>query len=431
MKAGCAAWMFICLFLILPAVFSAPVITTSASGRYRVIGPGARENTDYTRWAEDTTLQLERLLGRPVPLAGGSVVEIVLADSRRGGGAVSARCFRQDSQLKRELMIPSSGPADYGMVQEGLVRLALAGIVEQGRREAGLVPVAPVIPLWLSAGLAGNLDKERLVWSRRILTAVGSDQAAVSAAEVMGWEQLPEGWHSREALCGIVVAWILSMPDARGKLVDRLVRQVPVSPEWVAMAVVGAGSLEAMETRWRAWRQRQERAIQEFGALSQALIERLRNELSLEIKPSPPPGKAGAPVTIRIKPGEILESRKKWPADVALAAAGKIEQLRVVTLGKAPELGEVAERYCRFYQGVAGASWPVVLRWRLYLAESSLERLESLTRAREAYLDDVERERSGKRPNQALLPDGDLVPELEKSRIESYLDEAEKRFHKP
>lgn len=423
---------FTFLFLLAPVLFSAPVVTTSASGRYRVTGADSLQNSGYTRWAEDMTLQLERVLGTAVARVDGPVVEIVLADSREGARAVSVVCSRQNGALKRVMSLPGTGPVDYDLLQEGLVRLVLAGIVEQRRREEGLSQAIPVIPRWLSVGLARNLDREQLASNRKIVSVPGTEQVTIPVSVVLGWEQLPEGWHGRQALCGLVAAWIMSVPGALDRVLDRVVRQMPVSPEWLAREGLQADSVKGMEGMWMAWRQRMERTILEFGGLSLVLIDQFKEELPLEInvpaRSSLSPGERESSFeSLRLQPGAVIAARKTWPAVVTRAASGKIERLGVAVMGKAPELVEVADRYSRFYEAVARGSWTVVLKWRLYRAASALDRLERLTRDREAYLDEVEREAAGKPlPGEALSGDA-LVPELEKSRIESYIDDAEKK----
>ena len=406
------------LLLCLSPVLAGPVITTSASGRYRVVGPDTLENTDYTRWAEDMTLQVERFLGLPIPLMRGSVVEIVLENS----GPVSVSCSRSEGKLQRVLFLSRTGPVEYDRIQEGLIRLVLAGIVERRRREEGLPDVIPAIPRWLSVGLALNLDKEQVARNRKIVAATGMELGATRASTVVGWEQLPEGWHGRQALCGILVAWINSVPEALDRVLERVVRQELVSPQWLAVTGIHADSVERMEDLWAEFRNLQGRAIQEFGGLSMALIDQVKAELPLELK---------TPEPVCIQPRDIIAARKKWPGAVANAAVAKMERLQVITIGKAPELGALTALYGRFYEGVAAGAWAPILTWRLSRAEAALKRLESLTRAREAYLDEMEQGSTGKRQGQAGVLEEGSVPELEKSRIESYIDETEKRYHKP
>lgn len=451
---------FLCVSLValhvsLSALPAAPSVTTSASGQYRVTGADSLQVTGYTRWAEDMAAQLRRVTGLPLAAGDGAVVEIMLVDALEGNGAISVSCTRQGGILKRVLSIRSTGQVDEDLLQEGFVRLALAGIVERRRREEGLPGVVPVIPGWLSTGLAGILDPGRLAINRRIVSGTGSELAAVPVSSVLGWEQFPEGWHGRQALCGLVAAWILSVPEAMDRVLERVVLQLPVSPEWLAKEGVRADSVKGLEDLWQAWRRKIDRTILEFGGLSLALIEELKDELPLEIKvPRRSPlvdadlraaselDKGATSTdrarrsrstsedpfeTIRLEPAQVTEARKTWPEVVARAASRKMEGLGLSVMGKAPELVEVATSYGAFYEAVARGSWPMVQRWRLNRADKALQALERLTREREAYLDEVEWEAAGKG-----LPGGSeagavLGAELEKSRMESYIDDVERK----
>ena len=87
---------------------------------------------------------------------------------------------------------------------------------------------------------------------------------------------------------------------------------------------------------------------------------------------------------------------------------------------------EVGNLYGLFFESLArGASAPV-LKWRLWRANRAFERLDGLTHAREAYLDAVEaEERRGS--HQTAEPEG-IGLTLEKSAMEVYIDDAERRL---
>ncbi len=428
--------LFVVSLLLVGVSGAIPLVTTSSSGRFRVRGADSAENTEYTRWAEDMATRLERTLGGGIRIPRGLPVEIVLDDSRprslmtasmaQRGGTFSSSM--EGNPLKRTLIIQRSRSVDNDLLREGLVRLMLAGLVERSRREANLPAMDPHFPQWFIMGLAQNLDPEGLARNRKITATSGLGMDAVMASEVLGWIQLPEGWHSRQAVSGLLVAWILSFPGGGESVLDRVARQEPVTPEWLATKVVGGETVSTMDSLWRAWRQRQGRLIQEFGGLSSDMIGQLRRELPLAI-PSAVSG-SKMPHDVLLRPEEVIAARKKNPA-AAMMAVGKIERIRIVTLGKAPELMEVGEQFVHFYEGVARGAWASTLKWRLARANAALDRLDQLTRARESYLDEVESEwnSQGLRSNEPV--EAMTIPELEKSRIESYLDGAERRFHKP
>lgn len=398
------------------------VVTTSASGRYEVRGPDSAVNVRYTRWAEDVTARLERVLGIVVPRAGLAPVVIRVERAKAGGASVES-CCRHEGTLRRELVVNEAFAVDYGALREHLCGLALAGAIAEARRQCGYPPgEPPVFPPWFTAGVARNLDRETAVSNRALAAALSGRERELPASEIMRWERLPEGWQGRRALCGWVVGWMLSVEGAREKVVDRLVRQEPLSPEWFAVHGVGVESVPGMDRLWIAWRQRQDRAVMEFGALSVAHLVHLREALDMTLSPA---GVGGDPV--RLRPCDVVGERVRYPL-IPTLAADKIQQIRALTLGRAPELVAVGESYARFFEAVAAGAWTLTVRRRLAAAEAAFDRLERLTRAREAYLDLVEQEGLAPAERAAAVH---FRSGLEKGPVASYLDAAEDRFNEP
>ncbi len=364
---------------------AAPSFTTSSSGRFLVVGSDSALNVEYARWAENMAEHCETLLDSPLPLRRGKPMEILLVDSRTAGMDVTTG-RRDDGRYTLTIPRPSTG--ETALLREAFVRLMLEGLIESQRQDTGRPSTEIIIPSWFLAGLSGNLEKEMLAGHRTLLSMPGIESGgATSITEVIQWVSLPEGWQGPRALCSLATAWFLTFPRALSKMRDRLDAGAPLSPAWLAQNVVGVASIPRMEELWRAWRERQDRAIQEFGVLSTGLI--------LELK--------GIPHLS----GSSLE---------------KIQWIRTLTLGKAPELVEVGELYCRYFEAVSRGAWKVTQRRRLARAEVALGKLETLTQAREAYVDDFE-----SLPRRGGDP---AASGLEKSAMESYLDEAEKRLDK-
>lgn len=399
------------LILALPSA-GASVFTSSSSGRFLVVGPDSARNAGFTRWAEATAAQCETLLGVPLPFSRTQPLELVLTESAAPGMTVSA--VRREGGAVVLAIAPAVG-VDHDALHDAFVLRMLCAVVE-GRRQGGGKPVADrEIPPWLVAGLAGNLDRGQLAWHRSLLAASGADQELTPIADVLGWTTLPAGWHGPRALCSLATAWILGFNGAQQKLLDRLAAGEALSPQWLAEKVVGVGSVPRLESQWRAWRIRQDRTIQEFGTLSSGLIRELRALLPLPLH-EPFSG----------EPAEIVgASRRRLPGLAALAQE-KIQQIRTLTLGKAPEFVAAGERYCLFYDGVARGAWSITLRHRLAAADAALARLETVTVAREAYLDTFEARQAAPGSRENKVGAG-----LEKTAVESYLDDAEKKFDKP
>lgn len=367
------------------AACAASSFTTSASGRFLVVGRDPSSNVEFARWAEAVAEQCQILLGEPLPIRRGQPLEIMLVESRTAGSVVTPG-RRDDGRCTLTVTRPEA--VDGVSLREAFVRLMLEGIIERRRREAGLPVSEADIPPWLLAGLAANLEKGVLGGHRSVLTMTGVESGGFTpVAEIVQWVSLPEGWQGPRALCGLATAWVLSFPAALNKILEHMTAGEPLSPDWMARNVVGVVSVVRMEEQWRAWRERQSRAIQEFGSLTTGLIHELKTIPLLDAAPTE-----------------------------------KIQRIRALILGKAPELVEAGELYCRYYEAVDRGAWQLTQRRRLARAVATLDRLEILTRDREEYVDSFE---------SLVRRGGGAAPcVLDKSDMESYLDEAEKRFDK-
>jgi hypothetical protein len=402
------------------------VRTKSASGRFMVTGPDAAATDEYARWAEDQAARLERLLAAPLPPAGRAPVEIVVMSDKAAGPAVETRTA---AGLPRALIVNEARRPDYDILQEGLCALLLDACVEERRRERGRPPGGAGVPQWFSMGVAQNLAAETRASNRTIMTGWTPLTERPPISTVWRWTRLPEGWPRNRALCGMAALWLGACKEgasAYAQVLDRLAEGAPVDAEWVAVRLVGVASAADLDRVWEDWLARQGRVVQEFGALSSALIEQLRAELDLVLPAAAGAAPAGAEPR-RLAPSDVQALRNR-SVFVRLLASEKVQRIRAVTLGKAPELVEAGEAYAGFYEGIAGGIWSVRTRFRLRRADAALQRLAALTRAREAYLDAVEREQAG---TDAIVgdPDGEILePLLEKGPIEVYLDDAEKRF---
>lgn len=408
-------------------VSPARVTTKSASGRFWVIGSDSAANSQYTRWAEDVAARLSRLFESALPSFARTPIEIVCVYGKSAGPALTVDC-RPGGTTRRILTINESRNPDYERMQECLCELLLDGWVEDRRRITGRAPGACVVPGWFSMGVSQNLAAETRNRNRKVVTGWLPASERPSVAAVLEWQSLPEGWPRNWALCGMVVHWLGSMKaGAYLAILDRLAEGRPVQIEWVAEQTGRTGSLAAVEQEWRDWLSRQSRAVQEFGALSTVLLEQLKAELDLVFPAEPEAGQRSRPLR-RLTP-VLVAGEKVRSTALRLAAAEKIQKIRAVTIGKAPELVEAGEAYCLFFESVSRDDWNFWVKRRFARAEAAFNQLAKVTRAREALLDDIEREQA-----EDLSPEGTSdspEPSLEKSRIDAYLDDVEKRFTKP
>jgi hypothetical protein len=392
-----------------------------------VVGPDSADNSQYTRWAEEIAGRMERLLAVSLPPLGREPIEIIRVSGRLAGPAMRIDC-RPEGTTRRVMTINESRIPDYERMQESLCALLLDGYVEERRRALGRRAGLFVVPQWLSMGVSQNLAAETRNRSRKVVTGWFPSSQRPGVVTVLGWMNLPDGWPRNWALCGMVVHWLGSTQEGTGayaSILDRLADGEPVNSDWVAARVCRAGSVAALERDWNDWLQRQSRVIQEFGALTTVLVEQLKAELDLVFVVAPSAGGDGS--SRRLTPAQVA-AEKNPSISLRLAASEKSHRIRAVTLGQAPELIDVGEAYCRFFEAVSRDAWAPVVRFRQSRADAAFARLARQTRAQEAYLDEVERELRGGRDAGDGSFAGNIEPVLEKSRIDAYLDEAEKRF---
>lgn len=396
----------------------------SLSGRFVISGDDSTRNYETARWAEDTSDRFDRLLELAMPPKGHEAIEIVFDPDSVIPPTVEILIATNNDALRRRLTVKRVPLSDQTLMQQGLVHLMLAGLIDLRRREAHFAPVIPSIPAWLVAGLAGGMDRGQVARSRTIVSGMVARGEVYALTNVFEWTSLPEGWHSRQALCVMVTDWLISRPGARSNLLDHLVRQHAMTSESLA-GVIGVSSLSQMEADWLSWLSQQQRLIQEFGTVSLEMIDQLRAETWLQI-PTP----RGESVAVRgLSPAEVISMRKQ-PLDITALASRKIAKIQRMTLGAAPEFVEVGEKYVLFYEGIVQGAWGMTLRWRLSRAETALEKLARQTLQRKVYLDDFEKNLKNNTVNGIDSFQEEGKPEFEKSSMESYLDGAEKRFDK-
>ncbi len=401
-----------------PAVAAVRPPVTSATGRFVVSAPDAAKASEYTRWAEGMAERFERFIGVPPGFSRQTPLYIQLLPPGTLAEGVSVSCGLTGGMRRYGLTINEYVSLDYEELLAAYCRLALMAAANRD----GNGPAA-AIPEWLSMGVAQNLDPAARLRNRRLVNGWSPRAERPGAAQVLAWEHLPMRWHRTRALCGMVTAWIGTLKpqgQAWRTVLDRLAAGQRVTPEWVAVSVAGVPSAVELDRAWSEWLVGQERMVQDLGAVSSVLVEQLRCAADVPAAELSDIVREGQPEVLT--PRDLIRLRRNW--SVRLAAELRAQQVQALTIGKAPELVTVGRGYADFFHGLARGASGLRLRWLLARAERQLQSLAEQTSAREAYLDTIERNvaRAGRPAS------GRGVSALEKSRIEAYVDEAEKRF---
>lgn len=395
-------------------VSATPLPSVSPSKRFVVSGADAVRQAGYARWADASADRLADLAAVRLPPG---AFEIRLLDSSASGddqvGAVESR--RRLLTIDRRLAADSDArlSAFCGMMVGSWVEALRVG--RDGARRAVTVPE------WLPVGLARNLDAESRTRCRQLVKGWTKKDGRPSASAVLGWEAVPDGWRREGAMCGLFVRWMLAVRSGGlSNVLERLAAGGAVSPEWVAREYGAFRSVAELDLAWDEWMDRQDRIVQEFGALSVSSVEALKAETVVRVE-SADPDRAGAS---DYEPDALIDAARKSPA-LRRAAAERAQRIQEMVLGKAPELLEVSMPYALFFDGVSKGASRFVSSYRLRRADQAYARLISLTRAREAYVDAVERDLAPARGAEGT----EAV--LEKSAIETYVDDAERRWPSP
>lgn len=393
--------------------------TTSSSGRFVITGGDAVRRAEYSQWAEGMADRIEEICGFRLPRKPAPPLEIRLEDPAVGEPAARPAGTGQEGR-GRGIVVNEHQPVSYDDLADAFCVMVLTCYVESRREVLGPHVAAQVVPQWLSTGLARNLDMSAKMRNRKLMKTGFSGEKRPPASAVLQWDELPAGWNRDRALCGMVAAWVATLKggDAVKDMCDRLAQGGMLTVEWMATQIAGAGSVDEMDRAWSLWIERQDRLVQEFGELSSIALEELKSEtvVSPISSGATPRGPGRTGYTAR----ELIDAASKSPA-LRVLAGDRAQRIRALTVGKAPEIVEAGNLYVRFFDGVASGSWRMTLRARLSKADSAFDRLMDLTRAREAYLDAIENERGA--DSHAMVE-----PVLEKSRIESYVDDAERRW---
>jgi hypothetical protein len=149
-------------------------------------GPDVFASMAQTRWAEETTSKLERLLGVKFPIRRPEVIEIRLVSGREAALLPSLMLREESGLLLRVLVVNTAEPADGEVMDELLCRALMAGYIRERRRGVAGSRM-PAIPQWLTMGVAQNLDAAVRGRNRDVVTDWRPASEIPKLAEVFCW----------------------------------------------------------------------------------------------------------------------------------------------------------------------------------------------------------------------------------------------------
>ncbi len=394
-------------------------------GAISIAGTSLAHRAAVSDWAAGTAARLERAIGDGIPVRGRSY-RIALDGSLPAGPAGIARqAYVADGVFVQVLFVPDVRTADPEDLLESFCAMLLASwIPEAGDGRQAIDP-----PDYFSVGLAQNLHPSLRARNRRVVAGILAEEGQLPAfARILTWDRLPPGRCREKAISGLALGYILSQPDSAAllrRMAGILARGDPVSAAWIADATVGPGAASRLDADWRAWLLReQERAVDELGSISSALVDRLRRELVIApLEAGLEDDPAGGAVSL-----DSLIARRRIPAVRALAAE-RSQRIMLLAIGKDTEFVAAADAYRRFFNGLAAGRASFFLRQWLRQADAGAEALAIRVKARTEYVTAAEHAMGPTIPAPAPRADAPAPPSPKAAK--DYVDQFERRFNNP
>ncbi|OVE74109.1 hypothetical protein BVX94_01570 [bacterium B17] len=359
----------------------------SSSGRFVVTGTNSIESVYISRWADKTTSKIEDMLNIKMPFRH-RLVRIAISTTtgeKKGQKPPSWVTVSQGilgNRFEQGLVIYNY---DNKKRDLALCHLLMNGYVRSWDFKkwplAGIQDDTPSyslyqVPLWLSCGIKENImpkDRESnsndvvVRWMDGTLPPLSS--VIVPQSRFNYAQKTPD-----EALCGVFVSWLLSVPKSRvlfGDIFSRLADGKEVSLDWLAQKIPGCGSRTKMSEAWDWWLNGEKRRIYKPGTTSLAAIKDLQSELLIYPTNFGISRNSGLPKVVMLS--ELVNLRnEEW---VKKAAASKSISVKLTAAGRGKDFIAVADLYCDFFDLLTGKGSKKELKVALAIAETARKSL--------------------------------------------------------
>lgn len=323
---------------------------TSHQRNFLVADMPKRDAVEIAVWAESVRERFIGWVGTSLPYgrAYPVVISASVRDDEPGGRVLRALDRALDGSLRQEITLVNPADMDQEDVLEALSwlmanRWVVARTAERARD-------LPVLPDWLTVGVAQNLYPELRVRNYRDVVVMEQGGSYHPAATVFDLRYLPPGRWPEKARAGLVVAWLAETVGAERLLAacaERVVTGLPVDAAMV-QALLGLPDLRSVNMAWDVWMARQDRRFVP-GVLTAdpeaiARVVALPAEtFGLEL-----PASFGA----RTLDADLLITHRAstWVHRYATAVAWRLRQ---ESIGQPPELVERIRAFLVFFDALA------------------------------------------------------------------------------
>jgi len=364
-------------------------------------------NLFLLKWTEEIAGKVENIVGIKMPFRRRELRIVARSpfvrqegrsdlsrEDKAASGLVTTDQEVVGRKIVQRLTVYNHENVDREDAEQALCSLLLDGYVTDIQIETGEsvqegARKSDITPLWLSQGLAQNLDS--VLKGRNVRNVLGRWEKGrvVPLGEIVRSKPGDRNYPDK-SLCGLLVAWILSLPNRTEcfhRIFERLAEGKDISPEWFASCIDGCGSDTDLENRWNNWICRQKRVVYEPGLVTGCLINELRAELLLY--PGgfgiPSSGKLGQRIHLR---DLIKEREARW---LPAFCDSKRAALRILAAGRGEEFADVVDSYCRFLVALGKRKSRRSLERLVRKAEQKLKELEKTVKHRLAGSQRVER----------------------------------------
>jgi len=361
-------------------------VVTSPERRFVVSGVRSPDNARLALWAEQVAERLERVMEAPVPFFPGTPITIAAQlDRERPRGRVAKSQVWSDFGVRQKLILVNPMLVGEEAVLEALCwLLANRYIIERQDYDARKAALG-TSPDWLANGLAHSLFRRLRQRNNEIVLKRLGGGWVPSIGEVLGWEHMPPGPSTDKAVCGMVLAWLESLPEAGrffDALYERLARSGHIDAQWLYAALPPTDSGADIDARWREWVAGRTRMDgRSWGTVSTEHFERLAAALRIDATEVRVPSGTKLPAGLSL--ADLIPARDQPWAQVVTSRLRY--RLQRVALGRDIDFQELVGRYIALLDALEErqASGPGFWPWSRAEAEEELrQRLAAIERAR-------------------------------------------------
>lgn len=349
----------------------------SSSGRYTVVSTNSYWNASLMRWLETVDAKVERIIGLKMSFDS-RLIRIVVSGEQSGTSDVVWSQGYDQGRFIQQLRIYDYMQSDISRAEVVLCGLFLNGYIvnRQPDVEASCRNIAQVrlraVPSWLALGIAKNLYSSYRAANSTELLAMYDSGKLPSVKEMLKQFSDPKQVNELNgSVCGMFVLWLSKQIEHEflfDKLFSIIATGKSVTPEDLSLMIKGSNSVDDLEKIWIDWLVKQRRMIYTPGVVTEDIIDKLKEMLSVTPLES---RNAGGPILGGVLHfNELISLRKEsW---VIACARQKIIHLKLMFVGRGDDISNVVDLYCRFLSSLEKHKRKKILRKLLNEADDAM-----------------------------------------------------------